>query len=79
MAPPTSKYKSATYYPTSEKYVIEDENGIKTEIKKKEFISYGPVSVASGGVLADNTTSTTMDNTNNDDKQKQKKQKQTNG
>jgi hypothetical protein len=37
MAPPTSKYKSATYYPASKKYVIEDENGIRTEIKE-EFI-----------------------------------------
>ena len=79
MAPPTSKYKSATYYPASKKYVIEDENGIRTEIKKKEFISYGPVNIASGGVIADNTTSTTMDNNNDDDKYKQKKKKQTNG
>jgi hypothetical protein len=67
MAPPTSKYKSATYYPASKKYVIE------------EFISYGPVNIASGGVIADNTTSTTMDNNNDDDKHKQKKKKQTNG
>jgi hypothetical protein len=80
MVPNTSKHKSVTYYPASKTYVIEDENGSKTEIKKNEFIPYGPVGVASGGVLADNTTSASMTkDDNNKEKEKEKKLKQTDG
>jgi hypothetical protein len=81
MAPSTSKHRSITYYPASKKYVIEDESGRKSEIKK-ESIPYGPIGVAGAGVLADNTTSVSMtksDDSTAKNKNKENKLNQTNG